>query len=105
MGVLVSNIVADVQVRVSHQRRLLHEVGHRIFVTRRGPIQTRFVRRSGRVRSGPFFPVSLGVVDGPEQPQSVAPCSSLDGGPLRAHYLSSYPSSIVALDKPDAIHT
>jgi hypothetical protein len=35
----------------------------------------------------PFLAVCSGVVDGCEQPQSVAPCASLDGAPLGAHYL------------------
>jgi hypothetical protein len=46
------------------------------------------VRSPAGVRPGPLLPVSLGVVDGLEQPQSVAPCLSfLDGGSLGAHYL------------------
>ena len=65
MGVLVSNIVAEGQVRVSQQGGLLDEVRHGILVTLGADIQARLVRRSGGVRPGPFFPVSLGLVDGP----------------------------------------
>jgi hypothetical protein len=65
VGVLVSNIVAKGHVRVSQQGSLLDEVRHGILVTLGADIQGRLVRRSGGVRPGPFFPVSLGLVDGP----------------------------------------
>ncbi len=63
MGVLVANI--EGRVLVSYQRGLLDEVSHGILVTLGADIQARLVRRSGRVCPCPFFPVSLGLVDGP----------------------------------------
>ena len=68
LRVLVSNIVAKDRVRVSQQRGLLNEVRHSIFVTLGADLQICFVGRSCRIFSGPFFPVGLGVVDGPKQP-------------------------------------
>jgi hypothetical protein len=65
VGVLVSNIVAEGHVRVSQQCGLLDEVSYGILVTLGADIQARLLRRSGGDRPGPFFSVSLGLVDGP----------------------------------------
>jgi hypothetical protein len=93
-----SNVVAEGQVRLPQQRRLLDEVSQRSFVTPSAQIQTRFVRSCAGVRPGPSLPVCLGAVDGLKQPQSVAPCSSfLDGAPLGAHSISSYPYFFLGL--------